>query len=60
MSADPAPIRVLVVDDHPLLREGIAALVGGQTDMTLVAECSNGRDAVQAFRLVARARFSWC
>jgi DNA-binding NarL/FixJ family response regulator len=33
-----------------LLREGIAALVGGQTDMTLVAECSNGREAVQAFR----------
>jgi DNA-binding NarL/FixJ family response regulator len=50
MSADSAPIRILVVDDHPLLREGIAALVGGQTDMTLVAECSNGREAVQAFR----------
>jgi DNA-binding NarL/FixJ family response regulator len=50
MSADPALIRILVVDDHPLLREGIAALVGGQTDMTLVAECANGRDAVQAFR----------
>jgi DNA-binding NarL/FixJ family response regulator len=44
------PIRILVVDDHPLLREGIAALVGGQEDMTLVAECSNGREAVQAFR----------
>jgi DNA-binding NarL/FixJ family response regulator len=43
-------IRILVVDDHPLLREGIAALVGGQTDMTLVAEGSNGREAVQAFR----------
>ncbi len=50
MSADSPPIRILVVDDHPLLREGIAALVGGQTDMTLVAESSNGRDAVQAFR----------
>jgi len=50
MSADSAPIRILIVDDHPLLREGIAALVGGQTDMTLVAECSNGREAVQAFR----------
>jgi DNA-binding NarL/FixJ family response regulator len=49
MSADSTPIRILVVDDHPLLREGIAALVGGQTDMTLVAECSNGREAVQAF-----------
>jgi len=50
MSADSVPIRILVVDDHPLLREGIAALVGGQADMTLVAECSNGREAVQAFR----------
>jgi len=50
MSAESAPIRILVVDDHPLLREGIAALVGGQTDMTLVAESSNGREAVQAFR----------
>jgi DNA-binding NarL/FixJ family response regulator len=50
MSADSAPIRILIVDDHPLLREGIAALVGGQSDMTLVAECSNGREAVRAFR----------
>jgi DNA-binding NarL/FixJ family response regulator len=50
MSVDSAPIRILIVDDHPLLREGIAALVGGQADMTLVAECSNGREAVQAFR----------
>ena len=50
MSANSVPIRILVVDDHPLLREGIAALVGGQADMTLVAECSNGREAVQAFR----------
>jgi len=43
-------IRILIVDDHPLLREGIAALVNGQPDMTLVAEGSNGREAVQAFR----------
>jgi hypothetical protein len=43
MSADHGPIRILVVDDHPLLREGIAALVGGQADMTLVAEGANGR-----------------
>jgi len=43
-------IRILVVDDHPLLREGIAALVGGQPDMTLVAECANGREAIQQFR----------
>jgi DNA-binding NarL/FixJ family response regulator len=50
MSADSPPIRILVVDDHPLLREGIAALVDGQTDMALAAECSNGREAVQSFR----------
>ena len=50
MSAAVGPIRILIVDDHPLLREGIAALVGGQTDMTLIAQCSNGREAIQTFR----------
>jgi DNA-binding NarL/FixJ family response regulator len=50
MSAASGPIRILVVDDHALLREGIAALLDGQSDMTLVAECSNGREAIQAFR----------
>jgi DNA-binding NarL/FixJ family response regulator len=44
------PIRILVVDDHLLLREGIAALIGGQPDMMLVVECSNGREAIQQFR----------
>jgi DNA-binding NarL/FixJ family response regulator len=43
-------IRVLSVDDHPLLREGIAALLGNQTDMQLVAEASNGREALEQFR----------
>ena len=43
-------IRVLAVDDHALLREGIAALVGSQADMELVAEASNGRQAVEEFR----------
>jgi DNA-binding NarL/FixJ family response regulator len=44
------PIRVLIVDDHPLLREGIAAVIEGEQDMTLVAEASNGREAIERFR----------
>jgi DNA-binding NarL/FixJ family response regulator len=44
------PIRVFSVDDHPLLREGIAALVNSQTDMTLVAEASSGAEAIQIFK----------
>jgi DNA-binding NarL/FixJ family response regulator len=43
-------IRVLSVDDHALLREGIAALSGNQPDMELVAEAVNGREAVELFR----------
>jgi DNA-binding NarL/FixJ family response regulator len=45
------PIRILTVDDHALLREGIAALVADQKDMRIVAEASNGRDAIEQFRL---------
>lgn len=44
------PIRVFSVDDHPLLREGIAALVNSQPDMALVAEASNGAEAIQVFK----------
>jgi DNA-binding NarL/FixJ family response regulator len=50
MSAEPGPIRILAVDDHPLLREGIAGLVAGQSDMSLVAQASNGREAIHQFR----------
>jgi DNA-binding NarL/FixJ family response regulator len=50
MSAEPRPIRILAVDDHALLREGIAGLVAGQSDMNLVAQASNGREAIQQFR----------
>jgi two-component system, NarL family, response regulator len=45
-----AQIRILAVDDHALAREGITILVGTQPDMTLVAEASNGREAIQQFR----------
>jgi DNA-binding NarL/FixJ family response regulator len=43
-------IRVLTVDDHQLLREGIAAVIESQEDMNLVAQASNGREAVESFR----------
>ena len=46
----PVPIRVLVVDDHPVVRQGVAVLVGSQSDMTVIAEASNGREAIQQFR----------
>ncbi|HXJ15057.1 MAG TPA: response regulator transcription factor [Candidatus Limnocylindrales bacterium] len=51
MSSDPRLIRILTVDDHPLLRKGIAALVNAEPDMKLVAEASNGQEAVESFRV---------
>jgi len=50
MSDRSAQIRILAVDDHVLVREGIAVLISAEPDMTLVAEASNGREAVQQFR----------
>jgi len=50
ISSNSDQIRILVVDDHPLFRSGIAALLAHQPDMTLVAEASNGREAIQQFR----------
>ena len=50
MSPAPSSIRVMAVDDHPVVRQGIIGLVSGQTDMKLVAEASNGREAIQQFR----------
>src|SRR5271166_2599250 len=50
MSTASSQIRILAVDDHPLVREGIAGLIGVQPDMTVVSEASNGREAIQQFR----------
>lgn len=46
----PAPIRVLSVDDHPLLRGGIAALVNDETDMTLIAQAATGKEGIESYR----------
>lgn len=50
MHGDRNPIRVLAVDDHSVFRQGIASLLEDQPDMVLVAEASNGREAIQRFR----------
>jgi DNA-binding NarL/FixJ family response regulator len=51
MASIPNVIRILAVDDHPLLRKGIAALLNAELDMKLVAEASTGEEAVENFRL---------
>ena len=45
-----SPIRIQVVDDHPVVRQGVSGLLAGQTDMKLVGEASNGLEAIQQFR----------
>jgi DNA-binding NarL/FixJ family response regulator len=50
MTDSPERIRILIVDDHPLLREGVVSLVEKQADMLIVAEASNGKEAFQLFQ----------
>src|SRR5918998_4826670 len=49
-AADARPIRLLTADDHPIYRGGLAALIGAYPDLQLVAEATNGREAVERFR----------
>lgn len=50
MTESPAPIGVLVVDDHPLLRDGLAALLGAQPDLRLLGEAADGEEAIACYQ----------
>ena len=50
MASDVREIRILAVDDHALLRKGIAALISAEPDMKLVAEAANGQEAIAEFK----------
>jgi len=50
VSEGSASIRILAVDDHALVRQGVAVLISTEPDLTLVGEASNGREAIQQFR----------
>jgi DNA-binding NarL/FixJ family response regulator len=52
MSVNSEPIRILSVDDHPLLRAGVVALIETQPDMAMVGEATSGREAIEMFRAI--------
>ena len=58
-TTNPSSIRILLADDHALLRDGVAGLVADQPDMALVGEASNGREAIDQFRKHTRTSLCW-
>jgi DNA-binding NarL/FixJ family response regulator len=52
MNTGDARIRILAVDDHPVIRQGIAGMIAVESDMSLAGEASNGREAIQQFRIL--------
>jgi DNA-binding NarL/FixJ family response regulator len=50
MTSEPNPIRVLIVDDHPVVRQGVAALIATESDMSSIGEAATGREALQQVR----------
>ena len=55
--SEPRKIRILVVDDHPFLREGIVGAINSQSDMVLIGEASNGQEAIEKFRIASSRRY---
>ena len=51
---EPSHIRILVADDHPMMREGIVGLLGRQSDMSVVGEARDGREAIDLFERLER------
>ena len=49
-SSAASPIRLMTVDDHPIYRGGLASLIAAYSDLTLVADAANGREALERFR----------